>query len=110
MVNIEDYVNKQIEIFPDLIKILDKNVKKFQKKMKKSKDFFGAFAGFFSIILDTFEEFAKDFEHMGMTSQEFMDFGESHKEEIEAYLENHPELKEKMGKYTTEFDSLTKQE
>jgi hypothetical protein len=112
MVDIEEYVNKTIEIFPDLLKILTKKMKKFQKKMKSKKgfDFGDAFGGLIDVVLGTFEQFARDFEKIGVSSQEFMQFGEDHAEEIYAYLNEHPEIKEKFNKYTTKFNELTKQE
>ena len=111
MVNIEDYVNKSLEVFPNLLKIIDKKMKKFQENMKKKEepDFGDMFGGFFNIIIESFEEFSKDFEKIGMSAQEFMKFGDDHKEEVEEYLKEHPELKDKMESFAKEFDGLTKQ-
>lgn len=58
-------------------------------------------------LMDGLKEFEPELEAAGTNSAEFFRWGQANKEELNQYIVEHPELKEKMNEFTEKMNEIT---
>ena len=103
---VELFVNYTMDILPKVIENMADAFKKHKKKLKKSKDPFSAMAIFMQIMMEIMESFSGDYLPEGITNEQMEKFKEEHDAEINEYLENSPEVKEKWDAMQKELEEI----
>nr|MDO8080045.1 hypothetical protein [Candidatus Freyarchaeota archaeon] len=95
----EVYVEKFLEIFPPISEAMTAKMKEVNKSIKEKdkKNPFGIMQKMWKATMEVLKKFEPEIKKKtGMTAEQFMSYQKEHEEEINAYLEEHPEQKEKM--------------
>ncbi|MBS7250027.1 MAG: hypothetical protein KIH08_05460 [Candidatus Freyarchaeota archaeon] len=90
-----------MEIFPPIRDEVTSRMAELNKQLnkKKEKNPFLVMQKMMEVTMEVTKKFEPQIKKKtGMTAEEFLKYQKEHKEEIKAYLEEHPDLKEKMEK------------
>jgi hypothetical protein len=106
--DVKKYVDASLQLLPKIAEKLIQRMESMGKEMEQdsSQDPFAAFGKMMQIMMEVFQSFATDFESFGIEAQQFMEWGNEHKAEIEAYLEKDPDAKAKMDEIKAKMESL----
>jgi hypothetical protein len=97
----ETYVANFLEVFPPIRDTMTSRMAELNKQLnkKKEKNPLIIMQKMMEVTMDTLKKFEPQIKKKtGMTAEEFLKYQKEHEEEIEAYLEEHPDLKERMEK------------
>jgi hypothetical protein len=95
----EVYVEKFLEIFPPIREAMTAKMKEVNKSIKEKdkNNPLGTMQKMWKATMEVLKKFEPEIKKKtGMTAEQFMGYQKEHEEEINAYLEEHPEKKEKM--------------
>lgn len=95
----EVFVENFLEIFPPISKELTAKLEKVNKSIKEKDkgNPFGVMEKMMKATMEVLKKFEPEIKKKtGMTVEEFMSYPKEHEEEMNEYLEQHPEQKEKM--------------
>jgi len=95
----EVYVDKFLEIFPPIRESMTAKMAELNKSIKEKdkKNPFVIMQKMMNISMEVLKKFEPEIKKKtGMTAEQFISYQKEHEEEINKYLEKHPEKKEKM--------------
>ncbi len=97
----ETYVANFLEVFPPIKDAMTSRMAELNKQLnkKREKNPFLIMQKMMEITMEVIKKFEPQIKKKtGMTAEEFLKYQKEHEEEINAYLEEHPDLKERMEK------------
>jgi hypothetical protein len=104
----EKFVDITLKIMPKVMEVMISKMEGLSKTMKDEKDQnpFEAMGKIMTVMMEAFSEFETDFQAMGASSEEINSWGDTHKEELDAYFTKNPDAQKKIDTFKKEMDNL----
>ena len=107
----KEYVELSLNVMPEVVVGLKDTMEKWAQKVKeegKSVDPFTYIGAISSAMESEMKKYADQITSHGITMQEFNDYKDTHKKELDQYLEENPEEKEKIDQVKQDLDNIMK--